>query len=61
MLAKEREKVMRKWHDLIVENRDDVATIMSAECGKPFREALLEIDAGLASITWCAEEGKRVK
>lgn len=37
---------MTRWHDLILESRNDLATIMTMECGKPLAEAQAEITSG---------------
>ncbi len=58
--AYERSELVRKWHDLIHENREDLARTMTLEQGKPFKEALGEIDYANGYISWFAEEGKRV-
>jgi succinate-semialdehyde dehydrogenase/glutarate-semialdehyde dehydrogenase len=58
--AKERATIMRRWFDLIVENVDDLAAILTAEQGKPLPEARGEILFGAAFIEWFAEESKRV-
>jgi len=58
--AKERAAVLRRWYDLIVENSDDLALIMTTEQGKPLAEAKGEIQFGSAFIEWFAEEAKRV-
>lgn len=58
--AKERSILMRRWHDLIVENVDDLARILTAEQGKPIVEARGEILFGAAFFEWFAEEAKRV-
>lgn len=57
--AKERSSLLRKWYDLILENLDDLATILTTEQGKPFAEAQGEIRYGANFIEWFAEEGKR--
>jgi succinate-semialdehyde dehydrogenase/glutarate-semialdehyde dehydrogenase len=59
-LAKDRSKVLRRWFDLIVENTDELARIMTLEQGKPLAEARGEIGAGAAQVEWAAEEAKRV-
>jgi len=59
-LAKERSAVLRKWHDLILANVDDLAAIMTAEQGKPLAEARGEIAYAASFIEWFAEEGKRI-
>ena len=58
--AKERAAVLRRWHDLILENADDLALIMTTEQGKPLPEAKGEVQFGASFIEWFAEEGKRV-
>lgn len=58
--AKERSSLMRKWFDLIVENIDDLAMIMTLEQGKPLAEAKGEITYGASFIEWFAEEARRV-
>ncbi|MEG1054712.1 MAG: NAD-dependent succinate-semialdehyde dehydrogenase, partial [Janthinobacterium sp.] len=57
---KERAAVLRRWHDLILENADDLALIMTTEQGKPLPEAKGEVQFGASFIEWFAEEGKRV-
>lgn len=58
--AKERAKLLRRWYDLILENKDDLAMILTAEQGKPLMEAVGEINYGASYIEWFAEEGKRI-
>ncbi|MEQ3625414.1 MAG: NAD-dependent succinate-semialdehyde dehydrogenase [Celeribacter sp.] len=58
--AKDRAAILRRWHDLIVENADDLAKILTAEQGKPLAEARGEIIANAAYLEWFAEEAKRV-
>jgi succinate-semialdehyde dehydrogenase/glutarate-semialdehyde dehydrogenase len=58
--AKDRAQVLRAWFDLIVENADDLATILTAEQGKPRAEARGEIMYGASFVEWFAEEAKRV-
>jgi len=60
LAAKERSAVLRRWHDLVVENADDLARILTAEQGKPLAEARGEILYGAAFFEWYAEEAKRV-
>ena len=59
-LAKERSAILRRWHDLILENVDDLAAIMTAEQGKPLAEARGEIAYAASFIEWFAEEAKRI-
>ncbi len=58
--AKERAVILRRWFDLMVESKDDLAAIMTAEQGKPLAEAAGEVLYGASFIEWFAEEGKRV-
>ncbi|MFQ6006967.1 MAG: NAD-dependent succinate-semialdehyde dehydrogenase, partial [Woeseia sp.] len=58
--AKERSGMMRKWFNLMMESREDLAQIMTAEQGKPLAEARGEIAYGASYIEWFAEEAKRV-
>ena len=58
--AKERSILMRRWHDLIMANVDDLGAIMTAEQGKPLPEAKGEVAYAASFIEWFAEEAKRV-
>lgn len=58
--AKERSAVLRKWFDLIIENKDDLGRILTMEQGKPLAEATGEIVYGASFIEWFAEEARRV-
>jgi succinate-semialdehyde dehydrogenase/glutarate-semialdehyde dehydrogenase len=58
--AKERAALLRRWHDLILANQDDLALLMTLEQGKPLAEARGEVAYGASFIEWFAEEGKRV-
>ncbi|MDE2760698.1 MAG: NAD-dependent succinate-semialdehyde dehydrogenase [Paracoccaceae bacterium] len=58
--AKERSEILLKWYALAMENADDLASILTAEMGKPFAEAKGEIIYGSSFIQWFAEEAKRV-
>ena len=58
--GKERAIVLRKWFDLMMENQEDLAVILTAEMGKPLAEAKGEIAYGAAFIEFFAEEAKRV-
>lgn len=61
LTAKARSRILRRWYDLIVENRDDLALILTCEQGKPLAEALGEIDYGAAYVEFYAEEAKRIR
>ena len=57
--AKERAVILRRWFDLIIANTEDLASIMTAEQGKPMTEARGEVAYAANFIEWFAEEGKR--
>ena len=58
--AKERANILRAWFNLMMQNQDDLARILTAEMGKPFAEAKGEIAYGASFIEWFSEEAKRV-
>ena len=58
--VKERAAVLRRWFNLVMENREDLAQIVTAEQGKPLAEARAEIAYGANYIEWFSEESKRV-
>jgi succinate-semialdehyde dehydrogenase/glutarate-semialdehyde dehydrogenase len=58
--AKDRAGVLRRWFELIVQNESDLATLMTAEQGKPLAESKGEITYAASFIEWFAEEGKRL-
>jgi len=60
LLAKERARLLRRWFELIIENRDDLALIMTSEQGKPLAEAKGEIDYAAGYVEFYAEEAKRI-
>ena len=58
--AKTRAMIMRDWFNLIMQNQDDLAQILTIEMGKPLAEAKGEIAYGASFIDWFAEEGRRI-
>ncbi|RME17408.1 MAG: NAD-dependent succinate-semialdehyde dehydrogenase [Alphaproteobacteria bacterium] len=60
LTAKERANILRRWFNLIMENQQDLAVILTAEMGKPLRESMGEIAYGASFVEWFAEEGKRI-
>lgn len=58
--AKHRSEVIRRWYDLIVEHKSDLATLITLEEGKPYSEACAEIDYAASFVQWFSEEAKRV-
>lgn len=58
--AKERATVLRSWFNLMLENQEDLAQLLTAEQGKPLAEARGEIAYGANYAEWFSEESKRV-
>jgi succinate-semialdehyde dehydrogenase/glutarate-semialdehyde dehydrogenase len=58
--ARTRAQVLRRWFELVLQHRDDLAAIMVSEQGKPLAEARGEVIYGASFIEWFAEEARRV-
>ncbi|WOG85741.1 hypothetical protein DCAR_0104934 [Daucus carota subsp. sativus] len=58
--AAERSKLLRKWYDLIIANKEQLGELITLEQGKPLKEAIGEISLGASYIEFYAEEAKRV-
>ncbi|EHJ59727.1 NAD-dependent succinate-semialdehyde dehydrogenase [Novosphingobium pentaromativorans] len=58
--AAERAGKLLRWHDLILDHREDLARLITAEQGKPIGEALWEVGYAASFIRWFAEEARRV-
>ena len=58
--AKDRAGILRRWSELMLAHQDDLATLMTAEQGKPFAESKGEIAYAASFIEWFGEEGKRI-
>lgn len=58
--AAQRGAILRRWNDLILENVEDLALLMTLEQGKPLAESRGEVRYGASFIEWFAEEGRRV-
>ena len=58
--AKERAIILRNWYNLMLENQEDLALLMTAEQGKPLAESRGEVLYAASFIEWFAEEGKRI-
>ncbi|MBY8821665.1 NAD-dependent succinate-semialdehyde dehydrogenase [Sphingomonas colocasiae] len=57
--AGERARILRRWHDLMLEEQEALATLLTREQGKPLREARAEILHATAFLEWFAEEARR--
>lgn len=60
LTAYERAEIIWNWHRLIDEHKEELATTMTMEQGKPLKEALGEISYANGFVSWYAEEGKRI-
>lgn len=58
--AFERSDTLARWHDLIIENTEVLATTMTREMGKPLKESRGEVKYAAGFVRWYAEEAKRV-
>ena len=58
--AKERSALLRRWFELILENQESLALLMTLEQGKPLAEARGEVVYGASYVEWFAEETKRL-
>lgn len=57
---KERANLLRRWYNLVIENQEELAQLLSLEQGKPISESRGEILYGASFIEWFAEEAKRI-
>ena len=59
-IAKKKYTLLKRWHDLIIENIDDLSIILTSEQGKPLHDSKKEILYAASFIIWFAEEAKRI-
>jgi succinate-semialdehyde dehydrogenase / glutarate-semialdehyde dehydrogenase len=59
--AKHRSEILRRWYELMIEQKDDLATLITLEEGKPLAEAKGEIDYAASFVQWFSEEAKRIR
>jgi len=60
LAPKTRANTLRRWFDLIMENQEDLARLITVEMGKPLAESRGEIAYAASFVEWFAEEAKRV-
>ena len=60
LTARDRAAILRRWFNLLLENQEDLAVLMTLEQGKPLAESRGEISYAAGFIEWFAEEGKRI-
>lgn len=59
--AKHRSEILLRWYQLMLQHRDDLATLITLEQGKPLAEGRVEIDYAASFLQWFGEEAKRVR
>ena len=59
--AKERAAILRRWYELMMENADDLALLMTLEQGKPLAESKGEVSYAASFFEWFAEQAKRIE
>ena len=57
-MAAERGRILERWHEVLLAKKDEIAAVMTEECGKPLNESSGEIASGLASVRWFAAEAE---
>ncbi|HET7629677.1 MAG TPA: NAD-dependent succinate-semialdehyde dehydrogenase [Bacillales bacterium] len=60
LTAEERAGYLEALFDLMIENEDELATIMTLENGKPMKESRAEVQYAASFIKWFAEEARRI-
>jgi len=60
MLARDRARILRRWADLMNDHLDELASLLTAEQGKPLAEAKAEVAYAASFLEWFGEEAKRV-
>jgi succinate-semialdehyde dehydrogenase/glutarate-semialdehyde dehydrogenase len=56
----ERAEALERWHDLMIENLEDLALLLTLEQGKPLTESRGEIRYGASFVKWFSEEARRI-
>ncbi len=58
--AQERADILMRWYALILDNKETLAQLLTAENGKPIAESRGEVVYGASFVRWYAEEARRV-
>lgn len=58
--ARERSRLLRRWYDLMLENLEDLALIITLENGKPLADARTEVKYAASFFEWFSEEAPRI-
>lgn len=57
--GRERSRMLRKWYQLMMDNSDDLATLITLENGKPIADAKGEVTYAASFLEWFSEEAPR--
>jgi succinate-semialdehyde dehydrogenase/glutarate-semialdehyde dehydrogenase len=60
MTPRQRAKILMQWYNLIMENKDDLAMLLTYENGKPLKDAHDEIDYASGFVWWFSGEAERI-
>jgi succinate-semialdehyde dehydrogenase / glutarate-semialdehyde dehydrogenase len=60
MLARERAAILRRWADAMIDHTEELATLLTAEQGKPLAESRVEVAYAASFLEWFGEENKRI-
>ena len=60
LTAKQRSEILYRWYQLIIEHKSWLGQLMTAEQGKPLKEAEGEVEYAASFIQWFAEQAKRI-
>lgn len=58
--AKDRQRVLNRWHEIILDYKEDLSQIITLESGKPIQDSRGEVEYGAGFLQWYGEQGKRV-
>lgn len=58
--ARTRDSLLRRWYELIQANKEDLATLITAEGGKTYAESLGEVAYAASFVEWFSEQARRV-
>ena len=59
--SENRAKLLMKWFEIIINNKNELSEIVTLESGKPLKESLVEVEYGASFIKWFAEQAKRIE
>jgi acyl-CoA reductase-like NAD-dependent aldehyde dehydrogenase len=56
----DRASILRLASQKLIENKEDLALAISSECGKPIKEARIEVERGASTLLFSSEEARRL-